>query len=161
MNIELLQKVKAHILEEPRRFNLGYWGGIVDPKFYNELLAEEDEGGDEELESVLAKQRPPCGAVGCIAGNVCILAGLIKPTEHFDGGSVYEMLDNTQDIAADALGLDVYQAARLFFLPRWGRLAGWPSAFADRLNEAKPGSVEYAQITAERIDHFIATNGAE
>lgn len=162
MNVELLEKVKAHILEEPRRFNLDYWGGIVDPNFYNDLY-EADDDSDGEIESILAKQRPPCGAVGCIAGNVCILAGIVKPSERFNKNYIYELPQNTLELAAEALGIEYQQAARLFYLSKWDRAQGngWPEPFESRLEECDPGTLEYAQVTAERIDHFIKTNGAE
>jgi hypothetical protein len=166
MNIELLQKVKAHILEEPKRFNLHYWGGIIDPSFYGSLGEKIDDYGPDDIETAIHKQHPPCGAVGCIAGNILILAGQIKPTEHYQGIGVYKFPENTLELAADALGIDEAQAKRLFFLYEWGRMhqgrtVGWPEPFEDRLYDATPGTLEYAQITAERIDHFIATNGAE
>lgn len=166
MNVELLQKVRAHILEEPRRFNLEHWGGVIDPKEY-EHIEEPWPEAVEELEDVIAYQRPPCGAVGCIAGNTLILAGEVVPSEHFNGLEVYVMPDNTLELAAKALGIDEEAARRLFYLKEWGHRGiffgkvGWPMEFEEELGKHSPGTIEYAEVAAKRIDHFIKTKGAE
>jgi len=51
MNTELLLKVKAHILEEPKRLNMSTW-------------VRTDEVGPDA---------PSCGTIACIAGWVCLL----------------------------------------------------------------------------------------
>jgi|SRR5579864_556807 len=51
LNVELLRKVKKHILEEPRRLDMGYW--------------------------IHATTASPCGTVACLAGWTCILSNVV------------------------------------------------------------------------------------
>jgi hypothetical protein len=55
MNIALLEKIKAHILEEPRRINMYLWGKTF-PEGYD------------------APYIPACRTAGCIAGWACMLS---------------------------------------------------------------------------------------
>ena len=59
MNTELLLRVKAHILEEPKRLRMYEW--------YKEI-------GPEDL-AECPNNYPACGTVACIAGWTCVLAG--------------------------------------------------------------------------------------
>lgn len=66
MNVELLEKVIAHIEEDPRRFHMDYW--------YDTSV----------IEQRLIGQEPPCGSIGCIGGWGEILAGRKEPTQGID-----------------------------------------------------------------------------
>lgn len=57
MNVELLQKVKAHILEEPKRL------------FMPVVL-------HCNMSDVPEVRKPPCGTMACIAGWACLLKGV-------------------------------------------------------------------------------------
>lgn len=161
MNVELLRKVQQYILAEPKRFNLDVWGMTVDPDFYEELM--EDTGDYEEDSQILLKDRPPCGAIGCIAGNTCIVNGNIIPSKHWGGAEVYEFPADTLEIAAGALDIDRDQARKLFYLTPWGffddngKRVGWPQEFEERLDNTVIGTIEYAQVAVDRIEHFINT----
>lgn len=87
MNIELLKKVRAHILEEPKRLFM--------PGFLARKVSDDDEG---------AERYPACGTIGCYAGWIYELSG-----EHGDEGVKLSMK------AADLAGLDHVSANRLFF----------------------------------------------
>lgn len=84
---------------------------------------------------------PPCGAVGCIAGWVWVA----------NGGTMENFPFSLE--VRDLLGLDLPQENRLFFTDEW------PEDLEEAYNEAKPGSIERAEITCERIDRFIASEG--
>lgn len=59
-SIDILQKVKQHILEEPRRLRMTTW-------FYKTDLVD--------------PMSPPCGTIGCIAGFTVMLSGKIVEVE--------------------------------------------------------------------------------
>lgn len=94
---------------------------------------------------------PPCGTIGCIGGWTNFLSG--KPE------------DSLSD-AAIRLGLDSDEQGRLFEEPAYTvsqpteERAGWPEKFMRRYLKAKTPQTR-AKVTAERIDHFIKTKGAE
>jgi hypothetical protein len=119
MNVELLQRIKAHILEDPRRVGMSNWIRRRSPR----------EGG------------PSCGTVACIAGWAYILSERQVPPFY------------TQ--VTRLLGLDSQQGQRLFFE------LYWPSKFYAQIQTCQQGAAEYAQTVADRIDHFIATEGRE
>lgn len=93
MNVELLRKVQAHILEEPKRLDMGAWGVHV-----NE--------GDGEWEA------PTCGTVACIAGwTVALSQGL--------SGYELEDLSDVSTLASELLGLNGADACALFYAEDW------------------------------------------
>ena len=89
MNIELLNKVKAHILEEPRRLEMVDW--IME--------------GDE----IPSPEKPPCGTAACIAGWAAMLDGGFQRGIHFP--RTYA----TDALKIDRFG----EAERLFYLSQW------------------------------------------
>ena len=60
INYSLLERVKKHILEDPRQFHMRYFG----TEAKNVGPAEDDEG-----EYSLAWEAPDCGTVACIASR--------------------------------------------------------------------------------------------
>lgn len=154
-SIKMLCQLQRYILAEPKRFNLSLWGISCDPKAYKKLHATDEDA------KVLKKQRPPCGSVGCLAGNVLVMTGKIVPSRHFDGKEIYDFPETSPDLAQQRLGLDDEQARRLFYLTRWGFHLGWPDKFARRLDQCSPGTKAYAKVASDRIDHYIATGGEE
>lgn len=134
MNTELLLKVKAHILEEPKRICMNTW--IVNTA---------------QCLRVKGLMTPKCGTVGCIYGWGRILAKGAKAwNNRWTPPEVFSFEDK-----ATLFGLDTAEGRRLFLD------AFWPVQFEERLAVAKPQSSAYARVVADRIDHFIATNGAE
>lgn len=128
MNVELLLKVKAAILEEPKAFDMIDW-------FRQSSAA-------------------PCGTTACIAGwAVVINEGCRRP------GQVPSWLrgDTCQYSGEVALEIDDEQAMGLFYI------GAWPRLFAERYKEAR-SLLDYAgmaKAAADRIDHFITTEGRE
>ena len=165
LNPETVKKLRAlqkYIREVPERFNLKLWGQVANPEDYDALESYYQE-------EPISLQRPPCGAVGCIAGNYCIMTGLIQPKKILNDlkeSEVYEMGYDTSNKAKKSLGLTKEQAENLFFLKSWhtssyneakGDFNGWPYEFEDELKTYTPGTKEYVEVTCRRIDHFIKT----
>ena len=61
INVEALQEVKQHILEEPRRFFMEGWG-FVNGKGYG-----------IDAKDIPSDVSPPCQTSGCIAGHLVML----------------------------------------------------------------------------------------
>lgn len=138
MNIKLLERVKAHILEEPRRLCMSEvltksnhpidWG--YESGFNSMAAASKDLSKDEQ---------PPCGTVGCIVGWGSKLSHKTNQNVYTDS-SVFK-------IEYDA-------GKRLFYVDEW------PRKFRLRYGKCRTAK-QRAKVTAERIDHFIKTNGEE
>lgn len=84
---------------------------------------------------------PPCGTVGCIAGWA----------NYLEGGSRGGILTATKLLE---LGRGYARRDRLFFI------VFWPGNFSTRYINAKDAKTR-AEVTAERIEHFIKTKGKE
>ncbi len=82
-----------------------------------------------------------CNTTACIAGWAIFLG---NPNN----------VDYAHFAAADLLGLDLPTSDKLFLSHYW------PRKFYSLLLSAKTQE-EYAQVVADRIDHFIATEGRE
>lgn len=138
MNVERLERIKRHILEEPRRADMYGWARVA--------------------------PEAPCGTAGCIAGWDELM-DLKRPErsrlmqlarDYADGEECFwELGEYVRPRAARRLGLDDEQADRLF------DPEDWPEAFKAPLSVSGRGTAAHARIIAERIDHFIATGGAE
>lgn len=111
MNTELLLRVKAQILKDPKHFDMSDW-----------------------------EEKTDCGTCRCISGWAVALSGnsSLEP--------------NQGHIPLELSGDD--QRERLFFNDNW------PHKFQQAYGEGIYAS-DRAQAAADRIDHFIATEGAE
>jgi hypothetical protein len=150
--IRILTKVKEHILEEPKRLDMDQFAAVYSPDTKDPNL-------------------PACKTQGCIAGWTILLE---KPKVWKELSATAATLQFEQDLdstsddtAADILGIDSEQADNLFFFKEWimsedeeGNALGWPETYARAYDKAKTLKAR-ASVTAKRIDHFIATNGAE
>lgn len=132
MNVELLERVKQHILEEPLRLEMGE--GLM-------FRAPGTERRAYYTDSIV--QTPVCGTVGCIAGWACLLTD-----KNWDDTS----WDSIRFRARELIGLNYWQSSRLFYM------AAWSAEFKERYI-ATTTPAERAQVTAERIDAFIKSNG--
>ena len=146
INVRLLRRVERAILKEPRRFVMKWW------HVTGRILVDIPE-----------KYRPPCNTVACIAGHVQWLTDPKQFAEDVEAGRD----DNVEHDARVALGLDGGQAYRLFMMKDWGDGDGrdpfgngWPQRFCDAYHSAKTPRAR-AKAAVARIEHFIATNGAE
>lgn len=146
LTIERLLTIKAKILVEPHRYDQCVWAppGTKRP--------DELQRGEEM-----------CQSAGCIFGWAILLAG-IPVSLDLDGAADDE--DEVYCKAADWLGLKrnpdpghydytPLEADRLYSMPLW------PRQFVHRMATAGIRSPQSAAVAAERIDHFIATQGAE
>lgn len=146
MNIELLHEVQQHILAEPVRFNMNDW-------WYVGMSAPFEDLKIPERRDKFARN-PSCHTTACIAGWALAL----RPDFEFISVNQidpdYINSDSVETTAATLLGITTEAATRLFHCEKWP--ANYAVAF---YNTSNPPSK--AKIACERIDHFIATNGAE
>lgn len=139
MNVELLEKVKQHILEEPKRF------------FMEDFILEAPAGSAVKLDDV-TRTMPSCGTAACIAGWAVILShGGALPSGTRLG--CFTEACNLLGFKLDKFQ-DSEEADRLFVT------SDWPSLYRQAYLNAKTVE-DKAQIAANRIDHFIKTKGAE
>jgi hypothetical protein len=138
MNVELLRKVEAHILEEPKRLYMRTW------------VKHKDQDGVLRIRGQEGRQRdyPACGTAGCIAGWAVMLsyAESKTPITTVDG-------DDLGEEARLLLGLGIFEAHRLF-VP-----LNWPLEFRQGISD--DGEPETAKVAVRRIEHFIETEGRE
>lgn len=128
MNVELLLKVKAKILEEPAQF-------IMQMVFARQVSLT---GRD------LPREIPNCGTAACILGWADSIATGKTPAK----------LNAGRGLCGNPLDVNPAQQHRLYDLD------GWPEYF--RTHWLESSTLEgRALVAAERIDHFIATDGHE
>lgn len=134
MNVKLLRKIQKHILEKPRRF-------IMATFFVRKY------GQQKTFISDGAAQRPVkfenCGTAACIGGWAVFLHDGLKTDP-----------ENIRARAIKLIGLKSPMGDELF------EVGHWPAKFRDAYYIAK-SQRSRARIAAQRIDHFIATKGAE
>jgi hypothetical protein len=132
MNIELLNKVKEKILDEPGQFIMHMWT--------SKELARFVRGKEVKSKRVTVN----CGTAACIAGWACCITKNLNPAQ----------FNNSFDspLFLNALELNSEQRDLLFDFDCW------PPQFRVHQNE---GTRAFARQAAKRIDHFIATNGEE
>lgn len=134
MNVKLLRRIKRHILAEPKRLRMSTWLATRNDWTVLKgkfIFSHVSEWGEPGSQPV-----PKCGTVGCISGWARVLSG----DEH--------------GISRALLGLDDEQAERLFYV------SAWPAKLMSKYVSAKT-QLTRAKLCGERIDHFIATEGAE
>ena len=138
INVELLERVKAAILEEPRRVSMDDWG-INYPDISVQF--------DDDL--------PPCGTVACIAGWAAKLSGDTLFSEGFQ-----RIIPPPEEIWKDGhltpQGVE-WDAAQ----DRLCYVGSWPHDLRDELKWYDIGTKGYAEVVAKRIDRFIKANGEE
>jgi hypothetical protein len=184
MNVELMNRILAHAVNEPRRFNMETWYEDVSEAVkmdnngydFDEVIERANENSELFRDT---NEIPPCGAVACVAGTACILSGKSKPygiAEVINGRTVvsYTIPDGGWfEAGRRALDLTVEQAKRLFF-PRKGfglfeaecsedaEDTGlyWCEPFATEYHMAET-PVERTEVLKRRFAHFIATDGRE
>ena len=138
LNVRLLRRIQKHILEEPRRFQMG--AAVIragNPKQWK-LIAP-------TFAHDASKTMPPCGTAACIAGWADILSG-----GSGNGWTVRERAATKLGVPAGFswLGHPLFDDN------------SWPQPFRTRYRAAKTPQAR-AKIAAQRIDHFIKTKGAE
>lgn len=141
MNVELLRKVKEHILDEPQRLDMSMFG--------------------QRTEGEMA---PPCGTTACIAGWAVILSDpklFTVDIEEFD-----DVLSDAYKTGRELLRITPGQARRLFFVGGWPLTFKEKMRYLDMSDyDGTYGTAGLAvlkaraAVAAERIDYFIATDG--
>jgi hypothetical protein len=129
MNLENFERVKAAILANPQSFHMSWF-------------AAEDE-------------RFPCGTVGCIAGFcdwLMAVDGERGTAFRADGSLKRELSSNdpVKNRGRRFLGITHEQAELLFYADKWPRQ--FYSRHVTTFNWQRR-----AELTVERIDHFLAT----
>ncbi len=150
MNIERLQRIKALILEEPRRLIMeGYhFGGVKENKWDEEQWLEELAESFGKRQKATPALIPPCGTAACICGWANIL----------------EMQDKGLKLQCD-MGDETAAAAWLGISPAWTReepsrrdvfhVDYWPQDFKARYEKAA-NPQQRAQAAADYIDFLCA-----
>lgn len=130
LNVRLLRRVRAHILEEPNRLRMSDWKLTAAPGDLVGVRTTALSMWGETTQRV-----PACGTVACIAGWTQEL-GAPKSVGY------------TPNVAARLLGLR--KAPNELFL-----VSNWPEPFQSQYLRAR-SQRRRAEIGARRIDAFIA-----
>jgi hypothetical protein len=142
INVELLLKIKEQVLANPKHVDMDSWlrVGNSDPDSLQEFgdvgFPKEWIGDPERFTA--------CNTTACLAGWAVLLS---PDAKDYEG-------EHISFAARLFLGLSVNQSDLLF------HLSFWPTSFYEEYTQAKTPQ-ERAQAVADRIDHFITTNGEE
>lgn len=135
LNVKLLEKVKAHILEKPRRFVMRTFIYRKEDAGMSVFMADGPETKFVKFEE--------CGTAACIGGWAVLLN---------DGIDAKPL--NLRQRAIKLIGLKSVTGDELF------EVSFWPRQFREPYYAAKTQRTR-AKVAAARIDHFIATKGTE
>lgn len=132
LNVDLLMRVKKHIIAKPSRLRMDNWvvKGLPGDVHSNNLA-----GWNEPKKYKL----PSCGTVGCIAGWVVLLA---NPEEATTGSIAVK--------AHDLLDMVTYREPFELF-----HVNNWPNELHEAYLKAKTQR-ERAKIVGQAIDQYIA-----
>lgn len=131
--LELVQEVKAHILAEPLRVDMG-------------ITTDKRESKDNG---------PACGTVGCFAGWIALLSGKITQKEVLTGA------DGDKDAITEAenlLGADIHYDLPADNDNHYGYVEAFDSGHD--IAHYGVGTKAYAEAVGRRIDRFIDRNRA-
>lgn len=131
VNVELLERVKHHILEEPLRLDMSIW------------ISHHEKG----------PYTPACGTIGCIAGWAIELSGGEKLSKEMSQKGIF----GQADIATELLGLTPLVAKRVFHVDSWPHPLRAEEWEAEDIEDVAMRRLALARITARRIDHLIET----
>jgi len=171
MNIELLNKIVSYAEAEPRRFDMETWYTDVSSVLRGDRDFD-DSKDDNQFVADSEADLPPCGTMGCMAGLACILSGKaeVYSTERIGNMVVnhYEVpTGGWFDAAKAVLGISGEQAERLFypsavFVEKLrSQPQHWPEPFSTEYEAHKHDAAKRVEILKARVEHFIATDGAE
>jgi hypothetical protein len=150
-----LRRLEQYILVEPRRFDMTTW------------VITKDSDKDKGYLRILEAQSPPCGTVGCLAGNAIVMDGeyKLRVPKYGDTVLAYRIKSKKYsdswipELAQEKLHLTDSECSRLFFIPQMGhayRGKGWPAKFG-KAYMAETDLQKKAEIAVDRIEHLIAT----
>ena len=129
LNVRLLRRIQKHILEEPKRFFMGWFIARGKPG----TRRFTDMGTAWLVPTDLPGRVPPCGTAACIAGWANLFTGH-RPEAH--------------RMAQKELGITQAQGTSLF------NAHYWPDPFEQKYRAAKT-PLQRAKIAAARIEHLI------
>lgn len=103
LNLELFDRIKAHLRAHPEQLDMDCWAQTLGPD---------------------------CGTVACIAGWACLLEDLVRPGESVHSrpnatpkgwalADRHAICCGVQDLGGAALGLTASEANNLFFVLNW------------------------------------------
>lgn len=166
MNIELLQQVRDAILKNPEHFDIEHW-----------FMDQGSVGTDTKLiqlngntcERMITPGENNCGTTACIAGWALNIAGTkLEEMERFYYEYGMERTlkpgQNVKDVvirysieltAMRVLELTRMESRDLFFKDNWPSY--YFNAYLDYPSYLPNYKTERAQVTADRINHFIKT----
>jgi hypothetical protein len=155
-NFELLDKAVAFAEEEPRRFNMETW--------FDHFPKEHEDLQDERLIDLHMKENdvPACGVVACLAGSVCIQAGICRMDVERDGTKYYHSpSEGWFEAAQKALGITDEQAKRLFYHTKGiaetnSSNLRWPDKFSKMYTHARTPAGRVRALKA-RVEYFKKT----
>lgn len=130
INVPLLRRIIRLWKEEPKRLDMDFY------------LAKYSRG-------------PSCKTVGCIAGWAAVVDRLGKqkdPQKIKETAATVKTRGREHEDGARALGLNPFQAGRLFFTSRWPE-------HLDRSYQAAKTAAQRVAVTVKRINLFIKTKG--
>lgn len=133
--VERLLRVREYILQEPRRLAMHEWLATD---------VRKKELGDLGAHGMPHAGVPPCGTVGCIAGNGIAL---------FPDDDPGALMAGFSERGRQVLHLTFRQGWELF------RPNYWPGVLSGRLYDLASGTPAYAALVAEAIETFIAHDG--
>ena len=144
LNKKILLKVRDHILEDPRRLQMGDWlntGLTPGTEFYGDIL----------------QLVPDCGTIGCIAGWI----SFFYPE---DDTEYYHYTRGHAERAIEAIGINKDSEIRfrgiasdLFYVDQWQEI----NEKAYEVALANKDIKGMAHAAAAQIDWFIAEYGEE
>lgn len=157
--VKLVRKVQKHILEEPKRFDMGEWGRSVNHIWKPEPLFE---GSSKEAKRIHKQdmkdyktevsQFPACGTTACIAGWAVILE---NPKKDKEGHYVIPSVDIPSRAAKLFEFGDACYAGQLFFSDSWPQ--PFFTQWADEDAKDNPSKKKLAKIAVARLEHYITT----
>lgn len=171
MNEPLLRQIQRHVLDEPRRVRMEAWGISLHMAEDDKEDARQDvlmslyerdtkratgqmpfDAEDKDFAELVPF--PTCGTIACVAGWGKILTQPDPEAAMRDPKFLHELSMLSLEDAAQLFGVTWNAAERLCYLSEW------PSDFKHHYIAAA-NEDRRARIVADRIEHFLKTNGAE
>ena len=150
--VKIVKKVQHHILEEPKRFDMGEW--IRSARSISRQWFESDKEWKAEINS----SYPACGTTACIAGWVAILSNPLKRDKN--GYLLIPKLHTSiSNFAAKKLGLSTKPTSlttqSMFHAENWPE--PFNTKFFDENNKVRPNRAKLAKIAVDRLEYFLET----
>ncbi len=162
MNIELMKEVRARVLKDYKKVNMGNWILKVTKALIKQREQEIKEGWAEPTESLKAMS---CSTAGCIAGHTLFAALPVKLIKFYQ-----ERGYGINTTAAALLQLKKVEAQALFMFFSEDEYTydesgekvdidnSWYAEEREALKAFIPGTKGYAKVCARAIDKCIARN---